>query len=350
MKDRLVLKQGVGLDVSKDTIDACFGQEETGFGQRMISSRVFRVSPKGLEQLHQWLERLAKRPAPMQVAMEATGVYYENAAYFLVSKGHRLSVLLPNRSKAYAKSLGLKSKTDSIDARMLAQLSLERSLPEWKQPGFTMLKVKRLCRERMALLDEKTAVCNRRHAICNSYKPDQSSLQRSKKHTKFLNEQVAAIENAIRKEIQADAQLKQKIDTVCTIPGVGFITAVSIIAEANGFELFKSKAQLVSYAGYDVVQEESGTSLKSKTRISKCGNIHIRKALYFPAIVAVQYCPELKNTFNRVFEKCFIKMKAYTAIQRKLLVLIYAIYKSGQSFQPNFTSSKIPIHNELGRD
>ena len=114
----------------------------------------------------------------------------------------------------------------------------------------------------------------------------------------------------------------------------------TIIAETNGFELIKNKAQLVSYAGYDVVENKSGTSLDSPTRISKKGNSFIRRALYWPAITAVQHEPEFKQLFNSVFEKTRIPMKAYVAVQRKLLVLIYTLFKKDEAFLPDFKNNK----------
>ncbi|HAD13144.1 MAG TPA: IS110 family transposase, partial [Saprospirales bacterium] len=106
--------------------------------------------------------------------------------------------------------------------------------------------------------------------------------------------------------------------------------------ETDGFALFKNKAQLVSFAGYDVVQRESGTSVKGTTRISKKGNSYIRRALYFPALTAVKYEPQFKDFYQRVFEKSFIKMKGYVAVQRKLLVLIYTLYKKEEPYDPQY--------------
>ena len=96
----------------------------------------------------------------------------------------------------------------------------------------------------------------------------------------------------------------------------------TILAETNGFKLFTSRAQVVSYAGYDVVERQSGSSIKGKTRISKKGNSHIRRALHFPAITIVKHEPQFKQLYDRILERSHIKMKSYTAVQRKILLLI----------------------------
>ena len=115
------------------------------------------------------------------------------------------------------------------------------------------------------------------------------------------------------------------------------MTALTVVAETNGFDLIENKGQLVSYAGYDVVENQSGISLKGKTRISKKGNSHIRNALYFPALSAAKYEPKLQNIYQRILEKNpKVKMIGAVAVQRKLLVLIYTLYKKNEPYDRNF--------------
>lgn len=337
-----ILKQSVGLDVSKDSVAACFSQQETGTSFRILSSKTFPSHASGLRQMHEWIGRLRHEPSALHVMMEATGVYYEELAYFLQAKGYRVSVMLPNKTSAFAKSLDYKSKTDKVDAKKLAQMSLERDLPKWEPPSDTMLKIKRLCRERAELLDEKVAFGNRLHAKQHAHAPEKSSLKRAKDSIKFLKKQILETKSSMEDAIDADPQIKERMGKACTIVGVGLTTVATIVSEANGFTLFNRKAQLVSYAGYDVVECLSGTSVKGATKISKKGNYRIRKALHFPALVAIKHDPAMKNLYDRVFEKTKIKMKAAVAVQRKLLVLIYTLYKNNQDFVPNYQSNKKP--------
>jgi transposase len=331
-----VLKQSVGLDVSKDTVAACFSQQEIGKPFRILSNRTFSINAAGFKQLDEWIVRQYDKTVPLHLLMEATGVYYEELAYFLQGKNYRLSVLLPNKTSAYAKTLDYKTKNDKIDAKKLAQMSLERELLQWTPPNDTMLKIKRLCRERTELTDEKVAFKNRLHAKTHAHAPLAQSSKRAKSALKFLAQQIKEIEREINKTVNDDPDIKQRMDKVCSIKGVGLISAATIVAEANGFVLFKNKAQLVSFAGYDVVENKSGTSIESKTKISKRGNHRIRKALHFPALVAVKHETQFKNLYDRVFGASKIKMKAYVAVQRKLLVLIYTLYKNNAVFNANF--------------
>jgi transposase len=211
-----------------------------------------------------------------------------------------------------------------------------------------MLKIKRLCRERDEILHEKTAVSNRLHAKNHSYQPEKESLKRAEKLLKFLENQVKEIEKAIQATIEKDPEIKQKMEIICSIPGISIISAATIISETNGFALFKNKAQLVSYAGYDVVEVSSGTSVKKIPRISKKGNKHIRKILYFPALTATLHDAKMKNLYLRIFDKTKIKMKAYVAVQRKLLVLVYTLYKKNEVFNPDFKPNSPSLTKQAG--
>lgn len=339
-----LFKQSVGFDVSKDKVCACFSQREAGKSFRVVSTKTFLLTASGFEKIGHWLELHRQKDIELHLLMEASGVYYEELAYYLHQAAYRVSVILPNKSKAFFKSLDYKSKNDSIDAKSLAQMSLERDISQWSPPGVKLLKIKRLCRERVELLSEKTVANNRLHAKVHSKFPEEKSLKRAEKLLDFLNNQVSEIEKEIVEAVKTDPVLKEKIDKICAIKGIGVITAATIVAETNGFELFKNKAQLVAYAGYDVVENKSGSSLDSPTRISKKGNSFIRSALYWPAITAVKHEPQFKKLFDNVYGKTRIPMKAYVAVQRKLLVLIYTLFRKNEEFIPNFSNTKSALH------
>ena len=327
------VKQSVGIDVSKKELSVCFSTMEQGQRIRILSTKSFANNGEGLRKLDSWVRSHRKdADVPFAAVMEATGVYYEEAAYFLKAQGWAVSVLLPNSTKAFGRSLNVKSKTDAIDAKVLAQMALERELPGWDPLTPKMLTIKRLCRERVALLQHKTAALNQLEAMDCAHDTGRDSAERGKAHVRFLEEQVKAVERDIQREVTSDRSLKEKLGKVCTIKGVGLVTAATVIAETNGFALFKSKAQLVSYAGYDVVENQSGSSVRGRTRISKKGNSHLRRAMHFPALVAVKHVPEMKALFERVFDETRVKMKGYVAVQRKLLVLIYTLYKRDMAY------------------
>jgi len=99
---------------------------------------------------------------------------------------------------------------------------------------------------------------------------------------------------------------------------------------------------LVSYSGLDIKEKQSGTSVKGKPRISKKGNRHLRKAMYMPALTAIRNDEHFKAIFVRLLSKHGIKMKAAVAVQRKLLELIYVIWKTDTAYDKNYLQRAIP--------
>ena len=170
----------------------------------------------------------------------------------------------------------------------------------------------------------------------------QASIKRMKGRLKLIAKQVAETEAEINQQIEKESWLKEKIKKVCTIKGVGFITAVTVIVETNGFHLIRNKKQLVSYAGLDVITKDSGTSVRSKPRISHRGNKYLRKCLHFPALSAIRSSDQMKNLFVRLVGKHGIKMKAAVAVQRKLLILIYTLWKKDEVFNKDYNKMKKP--------
>ena len=331
-----VIKSNVGADLSKDDFKACYSEMLSDQRIRIKATRTFKNTLKGFRGFLKWIDQKSKEQS-VCITVEATGVYHEQLVYFLHEQSaHRISVVLANKSNAYARSLNIKQKTDPVDAKLLAQMGLERMLKKWEPMSSKMLNIKQLTRDRITLLDEKTAISNRLHALKHSYNPDKSVMSRMKKRLKLIEKQVKEVENQITKIVHQDTDLKKHVDQISKVKGLGLITIVTIIAETNGFALFTSRAQLTSYTGYDVVKKQSGSSVNGKAKISKKGNKYIRRALHFPAITAVKYEEKFKRLFERVYERTAIKMKGYVAVQRKLLLLIFTLFKKNEAYDPNF--------------
>jgi transposase len=131
--------------------------------------------------------------------------------------------------------------------------------------------------------------------------------------------------------------------------GVDTLTVATILAETNGFELFKNQRQLINYAGYDVIENQSGNHV-GKTRISKKGNSRIRRILHMPAFGVVTYKePIFLNLYTRVYTKTKLKMKAYVAVQSKLLAIIYHLWKRDEEYEKGH-DSKATSGNDESRD
>lgn len=334
-----VKRQNVGIDVSKDSLVSCLVFLTRDFEIKIKASKKFQNNAKGFSELLNWANSKKENNLEIGFTMEPTGVYYEGIAYYLFEKKQIVHVVLPNRAKKYAESIQEKTKTDKLDAKALGRLGVERKLNKWHVDSPVYRKLKTLTRKRNALIKERTVFQNQLHALNHSADPFKKSVTRLKQIIRFINNQIKAIENDCERIVSKDEMLKNKVDKVTTIPGVGFITAITIIAETHGFALITSIKQLVSYAGLDIKIRESG-KWKGKPKITKKGNVQIRKALYFPSYTSVKYSQTSAMFYKRLFEKKGKSMIAATAVQRKLLGLIYTLWKNDTTYIENYQQGK----------
>jgi transposase len=344
-----MLKYSVGIDISAKSLDAAVSviDEQQKVEFKSAKSKIPNTQ-EGFKILVSWIEKNHKeKSVPLVACMEATGVYYENCSMYLHRLGYRLSVILPNKSKKYMQSLGIKSKNDKIDSKGLAQMGAEQCLKQWNPLSEFYHALRSLTRQHQSLQELKTGVSNQLHAIKNSMYKQKIVEKQLTKTIQLIEKQVEELETAIHSHIQSDEQVCQKVENICKIKGLGILTAAVIIAETNGFELFENAKQVVSYAGYDAIENQSGMYF-GKTRISKKGNSRIRRALYMPAFAVVKWEQNIfANLYQRTFAKHGIKMKSYVAVQKKLLTVIYALWKKNEAFDSNYRQNdKINIRKE----
>lgn len=330
-----LLKQSVAFDVSKDQLDTCFSIIDTAQRVKVKATRKFANTPAGFKELTDWIKKHADPTTPIVFTMEATGVYYEQIAWHLFSQGKAVSVVLPNKARQYARSLGLKSKNDKIDSVGLARMGAEQNLPLWQPLSKQFYQLRTLTRELENLHQSKNALNNQLHALSHAQFESKSTQKRLLTMVKLIQKQIESIQQEVHQLVEADAELKRKLDHLTQIKGVGLMSAITVIAETNGFALIENNKQLVSYAGYDVVENQSGKRV-GKTSISKKGNYRIRRILHMPSFNVVRYEGGFfKTFFDRLINNGKKKMQAYVAIQKKLLVLMYTLWKHDTPYQSN---------------
>ena len=348
-----MLKYSIGLDVSSADIHACFSVIDSEQRVKVISSKVINNNLKGFEILTAWVEKNRKlNNLPLVIGMEATGIYHEECAYYLHGKNYAVSVVLPNYAKKFLQASGLKSKNDKIDAKGLAQMFAERSFRLWEPLGKFYYQLRGLTRQQESLQEIKTGIKNQLESASRGAFKNKDVIKQLDETIKFLEKKIAEIEKKILAHLKSNNEIKEQVENVLTIKGIGIITLAVLLAETNGFLLFTSTRQLVSFSGYDVVENQSGRH-RGKTKISKKGNAHIRRALFFPAFTAVSNkCKPLLELYNRTFENHKIKMKSYVAVQKKLLVLVYTLWKKNVAFTENYltenTKEKEQVSTSLG--
>ena len=331
-----IVKQVTGIDVAQKELVVSLGRMYDDLELEVYAHRAFSNSTKGFLALLSWVKGMIDQAIEVRYVMEATGVYHESLAYFLDGQGHNLSVVLPNKISNYFRTLDVKTITDKTASEAITRFGLERKLENWKPPHPVFKKLRQLTRERDQLVQSRTAAKNQLHAEQAEAEPNKSSVTRVKKQIVFLNKQEQEIKAEIVELVNQSETVKKKIKLMASAPGIASLTATTILAETNGFELIRSKKQLASYAGLDVREKQSGTSVKGKPRISKKGNRYLRKSMHLPALAAIRSNERFKAIFARLVSKHGIKMKAAVAVQRKLLELVYIIYKTEKPYDNNY--------------
>ena len=337
----------IGLDIDKASFKTCLKVKEKNNRSAIKATRTFNNNVQGFKELDQWIKKHKKSPeTSLKIVMEATGVYHEHLAWFLHELNYAVHIMLPLRAKRYMQSLGQKSKNDKIDAAGLADMGMQQELEQWKPSSKNLLVLRSLTRQVQMLQETKTSLGNQLHAAEYLASCDKLVIKNFQSLIKAVENDIAKLKERIAQFIEADTVLNKKYKLVENIKGFGIITFATIIAETGGFELFENQKQLVSYAGYDVIENQSGVRT-GKTRISKQGNKHIRRILHMSSLNMVRYkVAPFCNLYDRVQDRTKVKMKGYVAVQRKLLCMIYALWKKDAAFDPTYViKSTSGIHD-----
>jgi transposase len=335
-----ILKQALGIDVAQKELVVSLGRLHEDLSIEIYAYKVFPNTKNGFSTLVSWVQKRVDPNVKVRYVMEATGVYHESLAYYLAQEDCEVSIVLPNKISNYFKTLEVKTITDKTASETIARFGLERKLDLWKRPKPIFKKLRQLTRERDQIVQERTMAKNQLHAEQAEAEPHPSSINRIQKRITLLNKQEKEIQQEIAKMAKEDLEVSGSIECIRSITGVGLLTTVTALAETNGFELIRNKRQLTSYAGFDVREKQSGTSVRGKARISKRGNRYLRKAMHLPALAAIKHSDRFKTIFVRLVSKHGIKMKAAVAVQRKLLEMIYTIYKTKTLYNEDYLKIK----------
>lgn len=306
----------IGLDISKDTIDATL--HKTNGSIHYIK---FKNNDDGLKQFRLWIKGNRIRKA--YIGMEATGIYYEKAADML-SSYYTVYVINPLKIKDYGKSRFNRTKTDKADSNLIADYIKRHqdTLIPYQIPKNKALQ--KLINLKNQLQQHQKQIKNRLHSteedfIRNIYQDLIDTIQDKMEQVKI------AISEQIKK--QTDNNHYRNLQT---IPSIGKDTASVLYAQLTE-KHFKTANQFVSYAGLSPAIIQSGTSVRGRGRLSRYGNRRLKSTLYMPALCAYRFnaFPKLINNLKKAGKP---KMVIIVAIMRKLAKLAYYIVKTGQPY------------------
>lgn len=324
----------IGLDVASRTFDAAVarsGERASASAFKELPTQTFERTPEGVQALVAWLQTLMPGPAPLpaRAVMEATGNYSIQLAALLSNACPQLrpAIVNPEWTCAFRNSLGVRNKTDRMDARALAFYGRERHPEPYEPLSSEQARLREMSRCRDGLIRSRTA-----HENQLAQTPGCPLVRSTLKAViARLQKAIDRLERAMRDLIQTRRSLQSDYELLTSIPGVGFVTAAVVLAEVGDLRRFGQARQVTAFAGVTPRQDQSGKHT-APGRMSKKGNGRIRQALYLAAISAITYNPPLAATYRRLVAEGKKPMVALGAVMRKLLVLMWAIVNTGQPF------------------
>jgi len=320
----------IGIDVSKAKLD-CAWIKDTGSNK--VKNKVFLNTAEGHRSLVDWAIKHGQVPIDaIHFVMEATGIYHEAVAYALYQVGARVSVVNPAHLRDYARSLGVRSKTDKKDSVVITRFGLTQRPRLWQPEPAEIRTLKALISRLNAIEKDLQREKNRQEKAQISRVSDDVivSIQRVLAQ---LETEKKRLEDLINQHIDAHPQLKQDRQLLESIPGVGPVISRMMIGVLRSRH-FESASQCAAFVGLVPIQHESGSSVRGRSRLSKAGNANVRAKLYMAAVVSIKHNPDIKRQYERLLKNGKVKMSALGAAMRKLVHICFGVLKHQQPYQP----------------
>ncbi len=315
-----------GIDVSKATFDAAWWGDQPF--QRM-ATRAFPRTPKGVRA---WLAQFT--PDELQgaaVVMEATGGYCKELGGWLLEACPSLHVAIANpfRVKSYGRSLGLRNKTDRVDARMLAKFGQERQPGAWAPLSPSQEALRALIRTRSKL---KATITSYRNRLKSKTGSTPLTKHCQEELLTCLDRQIKALEKGIRDLSRKEPALGRDLQLLVSIQGVGLITAASVLGAAGDLRRFARRGELCAFLGISPRQFQSGTSVQGKTHLCLMGGKQVRAVLYMAALATCRSKGPLGDFYRRLVAAGKPPKSALGALMRKLLTVMRAVLIQGRPY------------------
>ena len=309
----------VGIDVSSQAWDIHLLHD----GQAWTS----KTDPASLKIL---LKRLKPFAGTSHIVLESTGGIERPLAIALIDAGHIVSIVNPRQVRDFAKGMGLLAKTDRIDARVLALFGQKVQPRRAVKPSEKQLELEALVVRRRQLVDIRATEFTRQKQTVSK-----KTAQSITKLIEVLTKQIETLEQAIVELIQSDENWKHKADIVDSAPGVGPVTAATIIAELPELGTL-NRQQIAALVGVAPFNDDSGK--KHGVRSIRGGRTSLRNTLYMATISAVRFggdSSHIKQLYHRLRDKGKDFKVAIVACIRKLLTTLNIMVKNNAMWRDN---------------
>ncbi len=321
----------VGIDIAAKSFDMVV--RKSGKPGKAAS---FKQTPEGHAAVIKQL--LALKPS--SIVMEATGIYYLDLAVAIAQAGLPISVINPKSFRHFAALKLNGTKTDGVDAGLLAEYGERMSPRIWTPPDEACLMLRDVGRQINRLTGSRTQAKNRLHALLSTRTTLPLLIEDEREGIALLDQRIERLSQAALNLIKQDSVLTKHMENLCAAKGVGQTTAITVLAELMVLPSCLKAPQVSRYAGLDVRLTQSGSSINRPARLSKAGNAYLRGALYMPAMCAVRHDPRAKAFYDVLVARGKKKIQAQCAVMRKYLTGMWACIKNDTAFDSSLLFSE----------
>ena len=311
------MKNYIGIDISKSTIDVYDGKKSYKFENNKIG---FKSVVSLVEEIKNTI-----------LIFEPTGVYSYALTNFCSTNKIKIVMVGPKESRDFARSLKVRSKTDKIDAKVLYkyQSHVELKMIHVPTVNYHAVKIQEMLNVYEGILSAKQKFKNQIESTSKEHKDLLRILNRMIDN---LELEAQKLFNKIELLLLKNEKIKSKYDAISTIPSIGQKSALYLTAFFLKYPLANAK-KLTALMGLDPVMKDSGM-FRGKQRISKHGGQQLRNLLYLPTLCAIQHNDRIKAFYERLTSKAKTKKLAVIAAMRKLILMAFSLFKSEEDYQP----------------
>ena len=315
----------IGIDVSKDSFVAAY-PATSGY-----TTQTFKNDTKGVRQL------IKSLPEESHCVMEATGNYSMLLLYLLQQAGFPVSMENPQKIKHFSRAMMSVTKTDEIDAKLIAMYGEKMNPAPYKIPSESILLLKQKRTVLRQLKKHLAATLNLQQSLAVLPKQDPTSKTAVEQTIKFLRKQISKMEEEITN--LSNKEFKRQMDLLTSIKGIGDTLASALIVATGGFTYFTSAKQISRFLGLCPTYQQSGTSVNIKGHINRNGDTHLRGQLYVAAMASLRCNTTCKEMYDRLRANGKSGRVAIVAIANKLIRQAFAVVNNNQPYIDGYVST-----------
>ena len=315
----------IGIDISKDSFVAAY-PTKSGY-----TTKTFNNDTKSVRQF------IKSLPDESHCVMEATGNYSMLLLYLLQQAGILVSMENPQKIKHFSRAMMSVTKTDEIDAKLIAIYGEKMNPAPYKIPSESILLLKQKRTVLRQLKKHLAATLNLQQSLAVLPKQDPTSKAAVEQTIKFLRKQISKMEEEITN--LSNKEFKRQMDLLTSIKGIGNTLASALIVATGGFTYFTSAKQISRFLGLCPTYQQSGTSVNIKGHINRNGDTHLRGQLYVAAMASLRCNTTCKEMYDRLRANGKSGRVAIVAIANKLIRQAFAVVNNNQPYIDGYVST-----------